>query len=126
MRQRPSVRTALSSLILGGLVAGCQTQHRPLVAPLPTPALPASVVELGPCGAARTKTGLFHQPGMSEREMRRLADAALCQMPAAEFLSTHQINAVLGICPSPRWPLFYRLRVEISGLAARTNQAGLK
>ena len=53
--------------------------------------------------------------------MADLVDQALRQTPRAEFFSDQRINAVLGIYPTARLPVWYSLRIEFFGTAARTN-----
>jgi len=53
--------------------------------------------------------------------MAALANDALRRAPDATFFSGHTVNARLEICPTARLPIWYNLRVEFSGVAARTN-----
>jgi hypothetical protein len=121
---RRFVAAAGCALALCGAGAGCATQYRQFVAPLPERPVPPSLIEVGAFSVSKKKAGLFHQPCISENEMEGLAQAALRQVPRAEFFSDHRINAVLRIYPSARLPIWYSLKCELSGMAARTNLIG--
>ncbi len=105
---------------------GCRTQYRPLVAPLlPQPVAP-TIVEIGKVAVSKRKFGFCHQPSFSRHEMAELANRALRQATNAEFFSEQSVDAVLEICPTARLPIWYSLRIEFSGVAARTNLSEAK
>jgi hypothetical protein len=103
---------------------GCQTHYRKLVAPLPNPPIPPSVVEIGTRSIWKKKIAILHQPSLRAAELDKITKAALREVPQAEFFLDYSINAVLYVYPSPRLPLFYCLEYQISATAARTNQSG--
>ena len=70
---------------------------------------------------SKRKVALLHQPSFSTGEIADLTKAALRRAPGAEFFSQQSVDAVLRICPTARLPIWYSLRVEFSGTAARTN-----
>ena len=109
---------AVLALLLG---AGCKTQYRPMVESTPSDSIPGVIEELGAVSAVVRKTSMFHQPRLTRQEVERLRKTMLLQAPGAEFLSSQTLHATLNICPTARLPVLYRLRVEVTGTAARTN-----
>ena len=105
---------------------GCRTHYRPLVEPLPTQPVAPAIVEVGKVSSSKRKFGLFHQPSLSRGEMADLANKALRRAPNADFFSEQTIDAVLEICPTARLPIWYSLKVEFSGVAARAKASEAK
>jgi hypothetical protein len=79
------------------------------------------MVEVGQVCISKRKFGFCHQPSFSRDEMADLTNEALRRATNAEFFSEQSVDAVLKICPTARLPIWYSLRVEFSGVAARTN-----
>lgn len=107
-----------------GLATGCQTHYQRLLETPPSQPLPPRVTELGSVSVLKSKTALFHQPCFTRAELDQILTAAIRAVPTAEFLSDHTLNATLRLYPSARLPVFYRLRLEITAVVARTNWLG--
>ena len=127
----PTRHTPLALMFVFGLACfcvgvGCRTQYGPLVGPLPPQPVAPAIVEVGKVSVSKRKFGFCHQPSFSRDEMANLANGALRRATNADFFSEQSVDAVLKICPTARLPIWYSLRIEFSGVTARTNRSEVK
>ena len=119
---RPWTAAAVAGLFLVLAGAGCAPNHYRLVVHPPAPA-DQRFEPIAPSTASKRKIRLFTQPVFQPTDVQEVYRAATARVPGADsFRSLHE-NVVLRIYPSFRFPIFYTLNFDVSGMAGKTLPA---